>query len=287
MTRRLLCTDLDRTLIPNGTQTESPQAKALFAQLVDRKDLTLVYVTGRHRRLIEQAILQYELPQPDFAIGDVGTTIYQVLPRDWTLWHDWGELLAESWPPTRVDCLKSRLQSEPDLTLQEEEKQNRFKISYYYGLDANQAKLKSTVQAQADTCELFVNLVWSIDHVKDVGLLDILPAKANKLTAIVHLMSRLDYQWQDTLFAGDSGNDLDVFRSEIPSVVVANAEPEIKRWALESNRERLYVARGGLLELNGNYRSGILEGACHFWPEAARWLQDSLETQPEQSPSKI
>lgn len=276
MTRRLLCTDLDRTLIPNGAQPESPRAKALFTQLAKRQELTLVYVTGRHRLLIEQAILEYELPLPDLAIGDVGTTIYQVSSSDWTLWPDWQDLLAESWPEAKVDGLKRCLQSEPDLNLQEEAKQNRFKVSYYYRLDANHEDLKSRVQTRAASCSLIANMVWSIDQANSVGLLDILPAKANKLTAIVYLMSRLNFQWQDTLFAGDSGNDMDVFRSDIPSVVVANAEPGIKRWALESKRERLYVARGGLLELNGNYCSGILEGACHFWPEAVHWLQDSL-----------
>ena len=29
----LLCTDLDRTLLPNGEQPESPQARTLFARL--------------------------------------------------------------------------------------------------------------------------------------------------------------------------------------------------------------------------------------------------------------
>lgn len=287
MTRRLLCTDLDRTLIPNGAQPESPRAKVLFDRLADREELTLVYVTGRHRRLIEQAIQEYELPQPDFAIGDVGTTIYQVSSSDWILWPEWQDMLAEFWPVSNVDSLKRRLQSEPELELQEGEKQNRFKVSYYYRLDANHEDLKSRVHKRAASCSVIANLVWSIDQANGVGLLDILPAKANKLTAIVYLMSRLNFCWQDTLFAGDSGNDLDVFRSDIPSVVVSNAEPEIKRWALEANCDRLYVARGGLLELNGNYRSGILEGACHFWPEAAGWLQDPFETPTEQSPSKI
>jgi len=78
MRQLLLCTDLDRTLIPNGEQAESPRAKELFERLVGREEVTLAYVTGRHRGLIEQAIQEYDLPLPDFAIGDVGTTIYQV-----------------------------------------------------------------------------------------------------------------------------------------------------------------------------------------------------------------
>ena len=36
----LLCSDLDRTLIPNGTQPESPQARPLLRSLAARPELT-------------------------------------------------------------------------------------------------------------------------------------------------------------------------------------------------------------------------------------------------------
>lgn len=49
MNRLLICTDLDRTLIPNGPQPESPKARALFRRLVSREEVTLAYVSGRHR----------------------------------------------------------------------------------------------------------------------------------------------------------------------------------------------------------------------------------------------
>ena len=54
--RLLICTDLDRTLLPNGVQPESPGARRRFAALASRPEVTLVYVTGRHRALVEQAI---------------------------------------------------------------------------------------------------------------------------------------------------------------------------------------------------------------------------------------
>ena len=66
---------------PNGPQSESPNARQHFATLCARPEVTLAYVTGRHRALIEQAITFYRLPQPDFVIGDVGTTIYVVGQR--------------------------------------------------------------------------------------------------------------------------------------------------------------------------------------------------------------
>ena len=72
--RYLLCTDLDRTLIPNGPAEESPRAAGFFARLAADPRVTLAYVSGRHRTLIEDAIATYDLPAPDYVIADVGTT---------------------------------------------------------------------------------------------------------------------------------------------------------------------------------------------------------------------
>jgi hydroxymethylpyrimidine pyrophosphatase-like HAD family hydrolase len=56
----LICTDLDRTLIPNGEQPESPQARPLFRQLVSHSQIILAYVTGRDKMLVQEAIAEYE-----------------------------------------------------------------------------------------------------------------------------------------------------------------------------------------------------------------------------------
>ncbi|MBT8439796.1 MAG: haloacid dehalogenase, partial [Gammaproteobacteria bacterium] len=66
----LLCTDLDRTLIPNGPQPESPAARQRFLSLVNKPEVLLAYVTGRHQKLVQDAINNYCLPVPDFVIGD-------------------------------------------------------------------------------------------------------------------------------------------------------------------------------------------------------------------------
>jgi hypothetical protein len=84
------------------------------------------------------------------------------------------------------------------------------------------------------------------------------------------------------LFAGDSGNDLTVMASHLPAVLVANASDEVREQALELARrnglvERLYLARGGFLELNGNYAAGILEGVAHFHPVIADCLTRGLK----------
>lgn len=274
MKRLLLCTDLDRTLIPNGFQPESPSAKRRFARLAARPEIRLAYVTGRHRELITEAIAEHGLPLPDFAIADVGSSIYRVCPAGWSSWSDWDEHIATDWRGLSATELSSLLHGLPDLRLQEKEKQNRHKLSFYVPLEANIPALISQMGDRLRRASLHASLTWSIDEPAGTGLLDVLPESAGKLNAIRFLMGRENFSLRDTVFAGDSGNDLDVLLSDIPAVLVANADPEIKAHLSHEKRAALYIARGGYLGMNGNYSAGILEGVAHFWPEADAWLRE-------------
>lgn len=273
MKRYLLCTDLDRTLIPNGVQPESSAARARFERLVKREDMTLVYVSGRHRTLIEQAIAEFGLPQPDFAIADVGSTIYQVDAAGWRQWAKWEEQIAPDWCNLSHDELYRSLSVFPALTLQEGEKQGRHKLSFYVPLQIDAQALLVEMDTQLREAGIRANLIWSIDEAAGTGLLDVLPASAGKLHAIRFLMQQQDFSLSSTVFAGDSGNDLDVLLSNIPAVLVANADAEVRQQAATAGAATLYVAHGGYLGMNGNYSGGILEGVAHYWPEVDVWLR--------------
>lgn len=273
MKRYLLCTDLDRTLIPNGVQPESPAARARFERLVKREDVTLVYVTGRHRALAEQAIAEYRLPQPDFVIADVGSSIFQIDASGWRQWVKWDKHIAPDWGNLSHDELYRLLGVFPALKLQESEKQNRHKLSFYVRLDTDAQALIGEMDVQLRHAGIRANLIWSIDEAAGTGLLDVLPASANKLHAIRFLMQQQDFSRSNTVFSGDSGNDLDVLLSDIPAVLVANADAESRQRALTAEAGALYVARGGYLGMNGNYAGGILEGVAHYWPEIDVWLR--------------
>ena len=272
MMRFLLCTDLDRTLIPNGKQPESPRAMERFKQLVKCPEVTLAYVTGRHRALIEQAIAEHDLPLPDFAIADVGTTIYRIGPADWHRSDEWDAQIAPDWKGLTHDELYRLLSVFPSLRLQEREKQNRHKLSFYVPLETDTKRLLEEIDARLKFSDIKANLIWSIDEKAALGLLDVLPASANKLHAIRFLMQQQDFGHENTVFAGDSGNDLDVLLSSIPAVLVANADEEVKRLAEQAHKGTLYIAEGGYLGMNGNYSAGILEGIAHYRPEVDSWL---------------
>jgi len=274
MKRLLLCTDLDRTLIPNGKQPESPGAMERFKQLVSREEIKLAYVTGRHRALIEQAIAEFGLPLPDFAIADVGTTIYHVDASGWAQSDEWDAQIAPDWHGLTHDGLNRLLSVFPALRLQEKEKQNRHKLSFYVSLDTNSQSLIDEMDARLKHADISANLIWSIDEKKGIGLLDVLPSSANKLHAIHFLMQQQGCSCEHTVFAGDSGNDLDVLLSDVHSVLVANADAETKQRAAKASADALYIAKGGYLGMNGNYSAGILEGAAYYWPEVDTWLRE-------------
>lgn len=276
MKKYLLCTDLDRTLIPNGAQPESPGARALFSRLAMRKDVALAYVSGRHRALIERAIADYDLPRPDYAIADVGSTIYRVTDDgEWQPWDDWDDCIAPDWSGLARDELYALLSVFTVLRPQEAEKQGRHKLSFYVPPETDTPALLEEMDRRLKQEGIRANLIWSVDEARNLGLLDVLPSGANKLHAIRFLMAKQDFDLEHTMFAGDSGNDLDVLLSDIPAVLVANAHAEVKARAAQAASPSLHIARGGYLGMNGNYSAGILEGAAHHWPPADAWLRET------------
>lgn len=272
----LLCTDLDRTLLPNGSQPESEGVRQSFARLAARPEVTLAYVTGRHRVLVQEAIEEYSLPTPDYVVADVGASIYEIGASQWQPWNHWSEEIAPDWVNLTHNEIHQLFTDLSELTLQESSKQAVHKLSYYTPLDSDSSQLIQTMQKYLDKQGVSASLVWSVDELAEVGLLDVLPQRATKLHAIEFLMQQKNFALTDTVFAGDSGNDLQVLTSSLHSVLVANASSEVRTLALEQaaagkTSDALYIAVGNFHDMNGHYSAGILEGLAHFIPETENW----------------
>ena len=275
----LLCSDLDRTLIPNGIHDESPPARQLFARLAVHPKLRLAYVSGRDKNLVKKAIADFNLPEPDFVIGDVGTTLYHVDGNQWHINQGWQHEIGRDWHGRgHEDITKLLADMEgKDLKLQAPEKQNRYKVSYYTDPSIEPHALRQQISNLLDDHNIATHIIWSRDDAEDTGLLDILPRRANKLRAIQFLMNEKKVEESDAVFAGDSGNDLDVLVSGLQSVLVKNAAEDVRRTACHRLAEkgfsdRLYLAKGSFKGMNGNYAAGVLEGLAHFFPEIADWI---------------
>jgi sucrose-6F-phosphate phosphohydrolase len=280
MTRRLLiATDLDRTLLPNGPQTESPGARALFARLVADPRVLLAYVSGRHRALVEEAMAEWSLPRPDRVIGDVGTTIWHVpASGEWTRDTTWEDAIGGDWAGHTALELAGLLRNVPGLELQPPEKQNRHKLSYFLPADTDMKALAPALEAPLLDAGVDARFVFSVDETEDQGLLDVLPKRASKLHAIEAVADELALNPESIVFCGDSGNDLEVLVSTLPAVLVANATDPVRKAALAGARAagteaNLYCARGGFRGMNGCYAAGMLEGIAHHHP----WIESLLD----------
>jgi HAD superfamily hydrolase (TIGR01484 family) len=274
-----LCSDLDRTILPNGAQPESPQARPALRTVASHPQLMLAYVSGRHEQLLREAIQDYAIPQPDYAIGDVGTSIYRVKNDKWEALPDWAHAIAVDWNGAKHRDLRAMFADLDVLSLQETEKQNTFKLSYYTPVAFDRKGILEEMQQRLIRQHVEASLIWSVDEAAGVGLLDVLPASATKLHAVEFLMQLLEFNDANTVFAGDSGNDLPVLTSgKLQAVLVRNAHPDVVAEAREElakidATDKLYVAQGGFLGMNGNYSAGVLEGLAHFIPFTAGWVK--------------
>jgi sucrose-6F-phosphate phosphohydrolase len=236
--------------------------------------IRLAYVSGRHKELVLQAIEDFDLPHPDYIIGDVGTTLYRTEKGKWTLDQAWQDKIGADWSGYEHVDIVELLNSIEDrkLELQPEAKQNKYKVSYFTDMEECGSDFAELISTTLDDKGIEANLIWSIDEAEDQGLLDILPASANKVSAIRFLIKKEDFSTENTVFAGDSGNDMDALTSGLQAILVNNAAPDIRREALETVKKKgienkFYVAEGKKYFLNGNYAGGVLEGLSYFYPE--------------------
>jgi sucrose-6F-phosphate phosphohydrolase len=263
---KILATDLDRTLLPNGSWPADPDAIDLFNDLTRRHGLLVVYVTGRNLDLTEQAIREYGVRHPDTLIGDVGTSIHRYGPDGWERHEGWNAHVRSTSPRWDVETVRDALAGVDGLNEQEREHCGPFKQSYYVDHDRREAILAAVDARIRDRYDEVI--IYSFDSQSGKGLLDVLPNSANKRTALEYLASGLDTDLADVVFCGDSGNDVFPLTAGFSGVLVRNADAQlvasVKAAAAENPELRLYHAHGGYRGLSGYYTSGVLEGAWHY-----------------------
>ena len=278
----LICSDLDRTIIPNGDQEESAHTRAVFRQLVEDSDISLAYVSGRDKKLILDAIEEYYLPMPDYAIGDVGTTLYRVINGDWQMSDDWSDEIGQDWKSPARGKLSEFLEDMEEIWLQEPEKQKQYKVSFYTDQNVDPQLLIKKIRGVLAEKDVRANIIWSVDEISTDGLLDIIPPRANKLHAIQFIMQQEHFLKDRTVFAGDSGNDLDVLTSGLQTILVKNATEDIRKEAIKKLSEknltnRLYLPQGNFFGMNGNYAAGLMEGLVRCIPETGELIAKAVE----------
>lgn len=87
--------------------------------------------------------------------------------------------------------------------------------------------------------------------------LDIIPSAAGKGKAIRYLVTFLALGSARIVVAGDSGNDRSMFDEFENGIIVANAQPELKRLGDGTPQPGIYFARQA-------YAAGVEEGLRNF-----------------------
>ncbi len=264
MTKPILATDLDGTLIPpEGSPTNSPEHQALM-RLKDgnrKGELEIVFVTGRHFQSVAKVMRERQLPDPAWIICDVGSSLYLREETGYQRVSDYVNHLNDLTGYFAVGRLRDALKPINHMVLQEPEKQGNHKLSFYCDPERLQGQVERIQDALIDA-EAPYGVVSSLDPFTGTGLIDVLPRGVNKAYALGWWS-----QWQRLdpariVFAGDSGNDAAALLAGYRGILVGNASSDL-RSQLRAHHEatgsidRLYAAKAG-------YTAGVLEGCRHF-----------------------
>lgn len=234
----VLATDLDGTFL-GGDETDR---RTLYDWIeANRATIGLIFVTGRDPDFIRELCAD-GVPWPDFAIGDVGTTIARVTAAQ-TLepitaleahiaarWGDAG---------SRV---RSALDGRSGLTLQP----TAFRYRVSYDLDP----------ARFDRAAIDVVRKLGLDYlISDDRYFDVLPRGVSKGPSLRRFIAHHDIAPGRVLAAGDTMNDFSMLASGLKAVAVGGAERSLLD-ALPDDPNIYHAAAVGA--------AGITEAIAHF-----------------------
>jgi len=263
---KILATDLDRTLLPNGKFEPDHHAIELFNRLTLEQNIFVVYVTGRNLHLTQNAIEEFGVRMPDVLCGDVGTSIRYYREGEWVMDPAWEAHTKAASPRWEASAVKDAIADVPGLREQEAEHLNLFKQSYYVEHEQNEEILdaiRQCIEGKYDE-----TIIYSFDPHNGNGLLDLQPASATKQTSLEFVADNCGVPREKVVFCGDSGNDIFPLTAGFAGVMVRNADEQlvasVQEAMLKNAKIRVYHAKGGFMNLSGYYTSGVLEGAHHY-----------------------
>ena len=229
----LLISDIDGTLTGDDTAL-----RVLMRRLTEEHPrLGFGVASGRSPELVQGAVTQFGLNEPDVVIASVGSEIL-----GWRgLRESYRQHISTGWNRAAVVMA---LEGEAGLDLQESGGQGPFKVSFYAGTEAVLIAREALAAAG-----LKAKLIHSHG-----AFLDVLPERASKGEAVRFAAAQLGVPLERVVVAGDSGNDADMLRCGARAVVVANYDPELEPVLADAS---VYRARGA-------HAAGVLEGLEHF-----------------------
>ncbi len=244
---RVIVTDIDNTLLG-----DAKGLKRFLARLNKTETVALGVATGRSLKSTLQILEENSVPLPDLLITGVGSEIHYgqkfLLKPGHEMIKDagWQKHIDYRW---KRDAIESLLKDVPGLAPQLRAEQHRYKLSYW--VDSAIAPRMREIRSLLRQADIHATVLFSSGH-----LLDILPIRVNKGTALRYFSAKWGIPPDHILAAGDSGNDTDMLVGNTLAVVVGNHNQDLEKLR-DLNSPRIYFATAG-------HAGGILEGAKHY-----------------------
>ena len=246
--KRLLATDLDGTFIGDD------RAMLRLWDALDQRGTLVAFSTGRHLKSIEDFYAEKQREaglsanrRADVCICMVGTDIYFRRNGEYELDTAWHDIISEDWDKKTVEKI---IRVIPEARMQDAEWQSPFKSSYY--LEENVETRLAEIHQKLEQAGVRAKVVYSAGQ-----FLDFLPISSGKGEAVRFVARHCNVAPQNVITSGDTGNDLDMMRSELgfKSIAVGNSAEELKKF----QAPHVYHARAF-------YAAGIQEGLeAHGW----------------------
>lgn len=203
----VLATDLDGTFL-GGSEADRA---GLYGWIeANRASVGLIFVTGRDPDFIADLCVR-GVPWPDYAVGDVGTTIAAVSPENGVApIADLEAEIAAAWD-NGGPRVRAALDGYGGLSLQPTA--FRYRVSYDMDPESFDPAAKEVVEALGHD--------WLIS---DNRYFDVLPKGVSKGPSLKRLIAHLGVPETRVLTAGDTLNDLSMLVSGLPAVAVGRSE---------------------------------------------------------------
>ncbi len=234
----VLATDLDGTFLGGSAD----QRQGLYDWIErNRRAVGLIFVTGRDPGFVHDLVRNKGVPQPDYVIGDVGTTIATMDDKQHvTPIPSLEQHIADGWMDigSRAQFV---LNGMPGLKLQS----TLFRYRLSYDMDPARFDHAAVEKIEAMGLDAIIS---------DNKFFDVLPKGVSKGPSLLRLLDHLGIAKERVLAAGDTMNDLSMLQTGLPAVAVGGSEPALIDAV--TGLETVYAAEG-------KGAAGIAEAILH------------------------
>jgi len=234
----VMVSDIDNTLLGDR------ESLSQLVEWIRIRSQTMAFgiATGRSLESTVRTLKEWKVPIPGLLITSVGSEIHygKTLQPD----LGWKFHIRYKW---RRCAILEALKDIPGISLQPDDNQREFKLSYY--VDQQVATSIDDIAQLLKKLNLHAKLIHSHGE-----FLDVLPVRASKGLAIRYLAYKWGLPLKSFLVAGDSGNDTEMLLGDTLGVVVGNYSPELHYL---KGQTQIYFAQK-------HFAAGILEGLAYY-----------------------